>query len=71
MTVCTSTEAGQDKGAYEAQFAQVEGGWRIVEAVVEGDDVTYRRGSDEHETGFLKLVISGVLLNEQASSPRH
>ena len=51
-------------GVYEAHFAQVEDSWRIVEAVVEGDDVTYRRGSDEYETGFLKLFICGVLLNE-------
>jgi hypothetical protein len=51
-------------GVYEAQFAQVEDSWRIVEAVVEGNGVTYGRGSDGYETGFLKLLICGVLLDE-------
>jgi hypothetical protein len=51
-------------GVYEAQFAQVDDSWRIVAAVVEGDGERYRRGSDEYETGFLELLIRGVLLDE-------
>jgi hypothetical protein len=46
-------------GVYEAQFARVKDGWHIVEAVVEGNELTYRRGSDEFETGSLELVIRG------------
>jgi hypothetical protein len=51
-------------GIYEARFAQVTDVWHIVEAVVEGNDLTYRRGSDAYETGFLELIIRGVLLDE-------
>src|SRR5262245_3631906 len=51
-------------GIYEAQFAQVKDDWHIVEAVVEGNEQTYGRGSDEYETGFLELTIRNVLLND-------
>lgn len=31
------------RGIYEAEFAQVPGGWQVITAVVEGDRGSYRR----------------------------
>ena len=60
-TGCTCTEVGR-RGIYEAQFAQVPGGWRIIAAVVEGDRSSYRRHDDACDTTLLEAFIDGKLL---------
>ncbi|MGW5638315.1 hypothetical protein [Streptomyces sp. NPDC003832] len=58
------------RGVYEATFAEVPGGRRIVAAVVEGDGTVYRRRSDAYDCLTLELVISAILLGEPAESLR-
>src|SRR5262245_47081434 len=48
-------------GIYEAEFAQVAGGWQIVTAVVEGDRANYRRQREDYETALLEALIDGKL----------
>ena len=50
------------RGIYEAQFAQVPGGWRIIAAVVEGDRSSYRRHDDAYDTALLEALIDEKLL---------
>jgi hypothetical protein len=50
------------RGIYEAEFAQVAGGWQIVAAVVEGNRGSYRRHEDAYETALLEALIDGKLL---------
>jgi hypothetical protein len=48
-------------GIYEAQFVRVPDGWRISDALVEGNRERYRRRDDARESAQLELLIDGVL----------
>jgi hypothetical protein len=51
-------------GRYEATFAEVEGGYRITQVVVEGAEPSHPGGSDRRACTLLELVISRLLLDE-------
>jgi hypothetical protein len=58
------------RGIYEAGFVREAHGWRISDAVVEGDRRFYRRRDDAGETALLAALIDAVLLTEHAG-PRY
>jgi hypothetical protein len=43
-------------GVYQAQFAAVDGGWRITSAWVAGDHDSYRRRDDNFESAMLEAL---------------
>ncbi|MEV6397455.1 hypothetical protein AB0M39_22230 [Streptomyces sp. NPDC051907] len=55
---------------YRASFGPAEGGWRIVEAVVEGDEERYSSFGDAYDRLMLELVLSFVVLGEPAAALR-
>lgn len=58
-------------GVYEATFAPAGGsGRRIVSAVVEGDGERYRDMGDEYDCLMLELIISMIVLGEDATELR-
>ena len=56
-------------GIYEAKFTPTGGGYVIESAVVTGDQDTYSRSSDEHESQFLEELIAGFLLVRRGEMP--
>jgi hypothetical protein len=52
-------------GVYECRFERCEGGWRMAEAVVCGDNSLYKASpTDEGEAIRLESLIRGVVLYE-------
>lgn len=59
------------RGIYEATFSPADGGGRrIAQAVVEGDPERYQPADDEHDCVMLELVLSAIVLGEQAQEAR-
>jgi hypothetical protein len=58
-------------GIYEATLVPADGGgWRIAQAVVEGDSERYRSADDEYDCVMLELVLSAIVLGEPAHEAR-
>jgi hypothetical protein len=58
-------------GVFEATFAPADdGGWRIVDAVVERDPERRRSADDEYDCLMLELVLSTIVLGEPAKELR-
>jgi hypothetical protein len=59
------------RGIYEATFVPTDGGgWRMAQAVVEGDPERYRSADDEYDCVMLELVLSAIVLGELAQQAR-
>ncbi|MFD7732214.1 hypothetical protein ACFV6F_17720 [Kitasatospora phosalacinea] len=52
-------------GKYEAAFAEVEGGYRIVRVLIEDAEPRFPGGSDQEVCLLLELLISSILLGER------
>ncbi|MFF5480936.1 hypothetical protein ACFY5C_26890 [Streptomyces sp. NPDC012935] len=59
------------RGVFAATFAPVDdGGWRIASAVVERDPQRYRGTDDDYDCLMLELVLSAIVLGEEAQDLR-
>ncbi|MEY9928605.1 hypothetical protein ABH926_003244 [Catenulispora sp. GP43] len=59
------------RGIYQATFSLADGGgYRIAQAVVEGDPERYRFADDEYDCVMLELVLSAIVLGEPAQKAR-
>jgi hypothetical protein len=56
------------RGIYEATFASVPAGWKIMNALVTSDSSNYRPSSNECQSLFLEVIIETVFLGEWSAT---